>query len=62
MYDLPEVTMPAGDAGSAVRMRSAQFRRLVDARAANFAIPVSLVAAGGVVRRRRPRSGAGKSP
>jgi Ala-tRNA(Pro) deacylase len=61
LLTMPEVTMPAGDAGSAIRMRSAEFRRLVDARAGDFAIPESLVAAGGVVRRRRPRSRARKS-
>jgi Ala-tRNA(Pro) deacylase len=51
----PEVTMPAGDAAAAIRMRAVEFGRLVDARAGDFAIPVSLVAAGGVVQRRRPR-------
>jgi Ala-tRNA(Pro) deacylase len=45
---VPEVTMPAGDAASGIRMRSAEFRRLVGARAGDFAIPESLVAAGGV--------------
>jgi hypothetical protein len=47
--------MPAGDAAAAIRMRAVEFGRLVDARAGDFAIPVSLVAAGGVVQRRRPR-------
>jgi Ala-tRNA(Pro) deacylase len=57
---VPRVSMPAGDAASAIRMRSAEFRRLVDARAGDFAIPESLVAAGGVVRRGRPRGGRGR--
>jgi Ala-tRNA(Pro) deacylase len=58
---IPEVTMPAGDAASAIRMRSAEFRRLADARAGDFAIPEALVAAGGVVRRGRTRGRARKS-
>jgi Ala-tRNA(Pro) deacylase len=55
------VTMPAGDAASAIRMGSAEFGRLADAGGGDFAVPESLVAAGGVVRRRRSRGRAGKS-
>lgn len=51
----PEVTMPAGDPASAIRMRSAEFRRLVEARPGDFAVPETLVAAGGVARPRRAR-------
>ncbi|MBI1845771.1 MAG: YbaK/EbsC family protein [Candidatus Rokubacteria bacterium] len=36
---VPAVTMPAGDTASAIRMRSAEFRRLVDGQAGDFAIP-----------------------
>lgn len=53
----PEVTMPAGDPGSAIRMRSAEFRRVVDARLGDFAVPEALVAAGGVARPGRTRRG-----
>ena len=54
----PEITVPAGSPGSAIRLRSAEFRRLVDAQAGDFAVPEALVAAGGVVRDRvrRPRA------
>ena len=58
---VPQVTMPAGDAASSIRMRSAEFRRLVGARVGDFAIPESLVAAGGVLRRGRVRVRARKS-
>lgn len=34
-----EVTMPAGDFATAIRMRWAEFRRLVDGRVADFAVP-----------------------
>jgi Ala-tRNA(Pro) deacylase len=60
---VPRVTMPAGDPGAAIRMSSREFLRLVDARVGDFAIPVALLAQGGVVRRRprsRARTGAGK--
>lgn len=49
----PEVAMPAGDPGSAVRMSSAEFRRVLDAQGGDFAVPEALVAAGGVARPRR---------
>jgi Ala-tRNA(Pro) deacylase len=55
---VPQVTMPAGDAASAIRMGSAEFRRLVGASAGDFAIPEFLVAAGGVLRRGRARKSA----
>jgi Ala-tRNA(Pro) deacylase len=56
---VPEVTMPAGDPGAALRMRSAEFRRLVDARAADIAIPVALVEAGAVAGPARRRAAPG---
>ncbi|HSE93325.1 MAG TPA: YbaK/EbsC family protein [Methylomirabilota bacterium] len=60
---VPQVTMPAGDPASAIRMRSAEFRRLVDARPGDFAVPEALVTAGGVARPRRARRrGASTSP
>jgi Ala-tRNA(Pro) deacylase len=51
---VPQVTMPAGSFASALRMRSTEFRRLVDAHEGEFAVAESLVAAGGVARPRRP--------
>lgn len=58
----PEVTMAAGSPGSAIRLRSAEFRRLADARAGDFAVPEALVTTGGVMRDRvrphRARAGA----
>jgi len=60
LLGVPEVTMPAGDPASAIRMRWSEFERLVYAHPGDFAIPQSVVAAGGVVqsrgRRRRPPS------
>ena len=56
----PEVTMAAGSPGSAIRLRSAEFRRLTDAQAGDFAVPEALVTTGGVMRdrvRRRPARG-----
>jgi Ala-tRNA(Pro) deacylase len=50
-----QVTMPAGDPAISIRMRAAEFRRLVDARAGDFAIPGALIAVGGVARPRRAR-------
>lgn len=52
---VPQVTMPAGDPASAIRMRSAEFRRLVDARPGDFAVPEAVVKAGGMARPRRAR-------
>jgi uncharacterized protein (DUF2267 family) len=52
---VPEVTMPAGDPASAIRMRSAEFRSVLNAIEGDFAIPGSLIAAGGVARPRRAR-------
>jgi Ala-tRNA(Pro) deacylase len=48
-----QVTMPAGDAASAIRMSSAEFRRLVDGTIGDFAVAEALLQTGGVVRRRR---------
>jgi Ala-tRNA(Pro) deacylase len=53
LLGVPEVTMPAGDPGSAIRMRWSEFERLVDARPGDFAVPQSIVAAGGVAQPRR---------
>jgi len=59
LFLVPQVTMPAGSFASALRMSSAEFRRLADARDGDFAVPESLVAAGGVARppRRVRRTG-----
>ncbi len=59
LLGVPEVTMPAGDPASAIRMRWSEFERLVDAHPGDFAIPESVVAAGGVAQSRRRR---GRSP
>jgi Ala-tRNA(Pro) deacylase len=58
----PQVTMPAGTFSSALRMSGAEFERLVDARAGDFAVPESLVAAGGVARARGRRRAARSRP
>jgi Ala-tRNA(Pro) deacylase len=60
----PQVTMPAGDPASAIRMRSAEFRRLIDGQPGDFSVPEALVAAGGVARpgRRAHRRAASTSP
>ncbi|MBI1848422.1 MAG: YbaK/EbsC family protein [Candidatus Rokubacteria bacterium] len=55
----PQVTMPAGHPGAAIRMRSAELRRIGGARPGDFAVPVALVAAGGVAR---PRGARGRTP
>lgn len=64
LLSAPEVTMPAGSPGSAIRLRSAEFRRLADAEAGDFAVPEALVNAGGVmrdrIRGRRTRVGAAR--
>jgi Ala-tRNA(Pro) deacylase len=60
----PDVTVPAGDPGSGIRLRAADFRRLVEGHAGDFAVPEALVASGGVmrarVRRRRAAAGAAR--
>lgn len=54
-----EVTMPAGDPGTAIRMRTGEFERLAGARVADFAVAEAMVAAGAVklgpLPKRRPR-------
>jgi Ala-tRNA(Pro) deacylase len=61
LLGVPEVTMPAGDPASAIRMRFSEFERLVDAHPGDFAIPQSVVAAGGVAQSRH-RHGRSPSP
>ena len=46
-----QVTAPAGDPGTAIRLSSAEFRRLADATFGDFAVAEALVASGGVARR-----------
>lgn len=64
LLTVPDVTMPAGDPSSAIRLRSAEFRRLVGGQPGDFAVPEALVASGGVmrarVRRRRAPAGAAR--
>ncbi|MBI2159682.1 MAG: YbaK/EbsC family protein [Candidatus Rokubacteria bacterium] len=50
-----EITMPAGDLATAIRMRAAEFRRLSAACIGDFAVPESLVAGSSGVARGRPR-------
>jgi Ala-tRNA(Pro) deacylase len=52
LVGVPRVTMPAGSFMTALRMTSAEFRRLADAHVGDFSVPEALVAAGGVARRR----------
>jgi Ala-tRNA(Pro) deacylase len=52
LLTVPDVTVPAGDPSSAIRLRFAEFRRLVDGQAGDFAVPEALVTAGGVMRDR----------
>jgi acetoin utilization protein AcuB len=56
------VTVPAGDPASAIRMRWSEFERLAEARPGDFAVPPSMVAAGGVVRPRRRHGRAASTP
>jgi hypothetical protein len=64
LLSVPGVTVPAGDPRSAIRLRSAEFRRLVDGQIGEFAVPEALVASGGImrarVRRRRAPAGAAR--
>lgn len=39
----PEVTLPAGDPGTAIRVSYTEFRRLVDGIVGDFAVPAALV-------------------
>jgi Ala-tRNA(Pro) deacylase len=55
------VTMPAGDAASSIRMRWSEFERLADASTGDFAVPQSMVAAGGIARATRHRRGVRRS-
>ena len=49
-----EITMPAGDLATAIRMRAAEFRRLSTACIGDFAVPESLVAGSAGSVRARP--------
>jgi Ala-tRNA(Pro) deacylase len=56
-----EVTMPAGDFATALRMRVGEFQRLAGARSGDFAVVESLVRAGGArIGRGTPRRPAGR--
>jgi Ala-tRNA(Pro) deacylase len=65
LLNAPAVTMPAGDLGTAVRMRSAEFRRLLEGRVGDFAVhetvmpPLRTTARGRPTRRKPPRVGGG---
>ncbi len=49
-----DITMPAGDLVTSIRMRSQEYRRLALPRIGDFAVAEALVAAGAVVRKPRP--------
>jgi hypothetical protein len=59
VLQLRDLTMPAGDAETAVRMRSAEYRRLAAPRLGEFTVAGSLVAAGAVAGTLRTRWRAG---
>ncbi|MBI1734310.1 MAG: phosphoenolpyruvate synthase [Candidatus Rokubacteria bacterium] len=50
-----DITMPAGDFGTAIRMRAREYRRLARPHVGDLAVPESLVTAGAVWHERRPR-------
>jgi Ala-tRNA(Pro) deacylase len=52
LLGVPHVTMPAGSFMTALRLTSAEFQRLAGARVGDFSVPQTLLAAGGVSRRR----------
>ncbi len=45
-----EITMPAGDPATAIRMSTREYERLASPRVGDFAVPEALVVAGAVVR------------
>jgi Ala-tRNA(Pro) deacylase len=55
-----EITMPAGDLATAIRMRSSEFRRIADPRVGDFAAPEALLK-GGLKIPRRKAAGGGRS-
>lgn len=57
LADAGEITMPAGDLATAIRMRVAEFRRLSTACIGDFAVPESLAGESGGVPRARPARG-----
>jgi Ala-tRNA(Pro) deacylase len=52
---VPDVTVPAGDPHVSLRLRCAEFRRLVGGQEGDFAVPEALVTSGGVMRSRLRR-------
>jgi Ala-tRNA(Pro) deacylase len=48
-----EITMPAGDFGTAIRMRSSEFRRVTSPRIGDFAVPEAFLRDGLMIPRRR---------
>jgi Ala-tRNA(Pro) deacylase len=59
LLEMAEVTMPAGDFQTSLRMRSREFRRLADAAVGDFAVLETLLAAGAV---RVPRASTRRRP
>jgi Ala-tRNA(Pro) deacylase len=52
-----EVTMPAGDLATAIRMRGTEFRRIADPRVGDFAAPEAFLAGGLKIPRRKASGG-----
>jgi Ala-tRNA(Pro) deacylase len=52
-----EITMPAGDPATAIRMRSTEFRRIADFRVGDFAAPEAFLKGGLKIPRRRTGGG-----
>jgi Ala-tRNA(Pro) deacylase len=50
-----DITLPAGDFGTAIRMRTREYRRLASPRVGNFAVAESMLAHGAAWRARRAR-------
>jgi Ala-tRNA(Pro) deacylase len=52
LFNIGEITMPAGDLATAIRMRSAEFRRIADPCVGDFAAPEALLKGGLKIPRR----------
>jgi Ala-tRNA(Pro) deacylase len=59
LLTVPEVTVPAGSPSLAIRLRSTEFRRLLDGQTGDFTVAEALLTAGGVMPDRVRRRGAG---
>lgn len=59
LFNIGEITMPAGDLATAIRMRSAEFGRIADPRMGDFAGPEALLKGGLKIPRRKAGGAAG---